>query len=125
MDSRDRVDVVLLSADRLIRAPLRAQLIEDGLQVIGTGSWPSLRRHLRPGGKPRLVIVDLRDLEHPREVLDGLRVLLPPDRVIVITAAGTVADDDLVRQGFVVVRRPASIADVVRVVAGAVRRGRD
>src|SRR5258706_11041640 len=83
-------DVVLLSADRHTRVPLRAQLIEDGFEVIATDTWPMMREHLRPGSKPRLAIVDLQGLERPQEVLDGLRVLMKPDRVLALTALGTV-----------------------------------
>jgi len=51
-------DIVLLSADRHTRAPLRAQLIEDGFEVVATDTWPMMREQLRPGSKPRLAIVD-------------------------------------------------------------------
>jgi hypothetical protein len=119
--SPDRADVVLLSADRLIRAPLRAQLIEDGFEVIGTDTWPAMRRHLRPGDKPRLAIVDLHGLDDPDDVIHGLRVLMPRDRVLILSAAATVDPDALVRDGFRVIRRPAAVADVARAVADALR----
>jgi hypothetical protein len=115
-------DIVLLSADRLTRAPLRAQLIEDGFAVIATDTWPAMREHLRPGAKPRLAIVDLQGLEHPADVLDGLRVLMPPSSVLVIGAAGTVPPDDLVRAGFVAVARPVSIAEIVGTASEALQR---
>ena len=118
------IDVVLLSTDRLIRAPLRAQLIEDGFEVIATDTWPSMRQHLRPGEKPRLAIVDLHDLDNPAEVLDGLRVVLKPDRVLVLTAAATVDADAIVRAGFVVVSRPVTIDEVVRAVRTTLARDR-
>jgi len=112
-------DIVLLASDRHTRAPLRAQLIEDGFEVVATETWPAMREHLRPGAKPRLAIVDLQGLEHPREVLDGLRVLMKPGCVLVISAAGTVAPDDLARRGMTVLRRPASIDEVVAAVRAA------
>jgi hypothetical protein len=111
-------DVVLLSADWHIRVPLRAQLIEEGLEVLAADTWPMMREHLRPGAKPRLVIVDLQGLPNPREVLDGLRVLMKPNRVLVLTALGSVASDEIEPAGFRALRRPASIDDVVRAAKG-------
>jgi ActR/RegA family two-component response regulator len=113
-------DVVLLSADWRTRAPLRAQLIEDGFEVLATDTWPTLREHLRPGSKPRLAIVDLQGLEHPLEVLDGLRVLMKPDHVLVLTALGTVPTAEIARAGFRVLQRPASIEQVVAAVRTAI-----
>jgi nucleoside-diphosphate-sugar epimerase len=109
----DAPDVVLLSADRLIRAPLRAQLIEDGFEVIGTDTWPAMRRHLRPGERPRLAIVDLHDLPDAGEVLRDVRVLMTPDRVIVLDAPGSIGADAARRLGYRVLRRPVSIGDIV------------
>jgi hypothetical protein len=113
VDEQRPPDVVLLSADRLTRAPLRAQLIEDGLEVVGTDTWAMMRAHLRPGAKPAVAIVDLRGLPNPTEVLDGLRVLMKPERVLVLTALGTVPIEEIVRTGFAVLNRPASIKEVV------------
>ena len=109
----DPPDVLLLSADRAIRAPLRAQLIEDGFEVIGTDTWPMMRRHLRPGSKPRLAIVDLHDLPGADDVLRDLRVLMKPECVIVLGAPGAIAADDVERLGYRVLRRPVSIGDIV------------
>ena len=55
---------------------MRAQLIEEGFEVVATDTWPMMRRHLRPGSKPQLAIVDLKGLPDPREILTGLRVLM-------------------------------------------------
>jgi DNA-binding NtrC family response regulator len=107
-------DIVLLASDRNARAPLRAQLIEDGLEVIATDSWPSMREHLRPGAKPRLAIVDLHGLENPHEVLDGLRVLMKPGNVLLIGALGSIAAGALDGTGFRVLPRPVSIEEIVR-----------
>jgi len=113
-------DVVLLASDRRTRAPLRAQLVEDGFHVIATDTWPTMREHLRAGAKPRLAIVDLQGLDNPSEVVHGLRVLMKPPHVLVIAAAGTVAPEDLARTGFTVVARPATIDEVVGRVRGAI-----
>ena len=119
VDQQRPPDVVLLSADRRTRAPLRAQLIEDGFEVIGTETWQTLRTHLRPGAKPGMAIVDLQGLPNPIEVLDGLRVLMTPDRVLVLTALGTVPPDEIAQAGFKVLKRPASIEEVVAAARSA------
>jgi hypothetical protein len=119
VDEQRPPDVVLLSADRRTRAPLRAQLIEDGFEVIGTETWPAMRAHVRPGAKPGVAIVDLQGLPNPAEVLDGLQVLMKPDRVLVLTALGTVPPEDIAGAGFRVLHRPASIEEVVAAARSA------
>src|SRR5262245_66564429 len=79
-------DIVFLAPEWQPRALIRAQLIEEGFEVVATRSWPMMRRHLRPGSKPRLAIVDLKDLADPRSVLRDLAVLMKPDRVLVLSA---------------------------------------
>jgi nucleoside-diphosphate-sugar epimerase len=112
---RDSVDVVLLSANRLIRAPLRAQLIEDGFEVIGTDTWTRMRQHLRTGEKPLVAIVDLQNLPDAGDLLLDLRLLMQPSHVIVLAAPASPALDleDVVRLGYVVLRRPMSIGQIV------------
>jgi len=109
----DRPDVVILSVDRLTRAPLRAQLIEDGFEVIATDSWPMMRTHLRPGQKPSFVIVDLQALDNPEQVLNDVRVLMQPERVMVLTVLGSIDAAEVTRRGFVAVGRPVSIGSIV------------
>jgi DNA-binding response OmpR family regulator len=119
VDEERPPDVVLLSADRRTRAPLRAQLIEDGFEVIATATWQTLRTHLRPGAKPNMAIVDLQGLPNPTEVLDGLRLLMKPGRVLVLTALGTVPPEEIAQAGFTVLHRPASIEEVVAAARSA------
>jgi len=106
-------DILLLSANRLTRAPLRAQLIEDGFEVVATDTWPMMRRHLRPGEKPLIAIVDMQNLPAADEILRDVRVLMKPDGVIVLAAPASIAADDVARLGYVVLRRPISIGEVV------------
>ena len=40
-------DIVLLDAEWPSRALLRAQLIEDGFDVLATDTWTTMRRYLR------------------------------------------------------------------------------
>ena len=110
---REVPDVVILAVEWRTRAPLRAQLLEENYEVVATDSWPDARRHLRPGAKPRLVIVDLESLPDPREVLDGLALLMKPDRVLVVSALATVPEDEVRRRGFHLVMRPTTIEAIV------------
>ncbi len=114
-------DVVLLDADWRSRIAVRAQLIEDGIEVAAADTWPTMRRHLQPGGQPRLAVVDLNALSAPRQVLEELRMLMPPSRVLVVAAMGTVAPDDLERMGFRVLRRPLTVENIVSAVATCLR----
>ena len=109
-------DIVFLAAEWQPRALIRAQLIEEGWEVVATSSWPMMRRHLRPGSKPRLAIVDLKDLPDPQSVLRDLHVLMKPERVLVLSAMGTIPPAKIERYGFRVIRRPFVIEEVVRTV---------
>ena len=114
-------DVVLLAAEWQPRALLRAQLIEEGFDVLATDTWTAMRRCLRPGSKPALAIVDLQGLPEPDRVLNDLKVLMKPHRVLVLTALGTVAPNQIHALGFRVVSRPIPIAGVVAAAASAIK----
>jgi ActR/RegA family two-component response regulator len=114
-------DIVLLSAEWRPRALIRAQLIEEGFEVVATNTWATMRRHLRTGSKPRLAFVDLKGLSDPQVVLDQLQVLMKPDRVLVLTATGTIPLGDVRRFGFHALSRPIVINDIVRAAAEAIR----
>ena len=80
-----------------------------------------MRRCLRPGSKPALAIVDLQSLPEPDRVLNDLKVLMKPHRVLVLTALGTVAPDQIQALGFRVVGRPIRIESVVAAAARAIK----
>jgi DNA-binding response OmpR family regulator len=107
-------DIVLLGTAWNPRALLRAQLNEEGFDVVATETWPDMRRHLRIGSKPQLAIVDLQGLPDPQQVLEDLRVLMKPERVMVLSALGTLTPDEIERFGFRVLKRPIIVDDVVR-----------
>src|SRR5215475_12993898 len=109
-------DIVFLDADWQSRALIRAQLIEDGFEIVATESWTMMRRHLRPGSKPRLALIDLKDLADPQDVLRDLRVLIKPERVLVLSAIGTIPREDIEHLGYHVMPRPFVIDDLVREV---------
>ena len=117
-----QTDIVLLGTEWQARALVRAQLIEEGFEVLATDTWPMMRQYLQPGEKPRLAIVDLQGLPEPVRVLNDLRILMKPDRVLVLTAMDTVAPDAIERLGFRVLKRPVSIGDVVTAVARVLQR---
>ena len=113
MTTSSSADVVLLAVEWQPRALIRAQLIEAGLEVVATDTWPTMRRQLRPGMKPRLAIVDLKGLPDPDRVLNDLRVLMKPDRVLVLTAIGTMPPVEIERLGFRALERPIAIERIV------------
>ena len=114
-------DIVLLAAEWKTRALLRAQLLEEGFEVVATNTWPMMRRHLRPGIKPRLAFVDLKGLDDAEQVLRDLAVLMQPERVFVLTATATVAPSEIAALGFHVLGRPLTIAAIVGAMTETLR----
>lgn len=112
-----KTDVVILAVDWASRAPLRAQLIEEGCDVVATDTWPAMRQSLRPGRKPKLAFVDLKDLPDAEQVLADLEVLMKPDRVLVLTSLETIPASTLERRGFRVIHRPVAIGDIVSAIS--------
>ena len=125
MTSPPSADIVLLATDRQPRTLIRAQLIEEGFEVAGTDSWPMMRRYFDAGPIPQLAIVDLQGLPDPLRVLDDLRRLTSPERVLVLTSLGTIPKTELERVGFHVLARPLAIEEIARTAAdlGAVGHG--
>jgi hypothetical protein len=124
----DRVappDVALLAVDWQSRALIRAQLIEEGFVVVAMDTWPVMRRQLGYASKPRLAIVDLKELPNPETVLADLRVLMKPSRVLVLTTSGTLSPETAERMGFRRLSRPFAIKDVVDAAAGAIKSSDD
>jgi hypothetical protein len=74
-------DILLLGVGWPLRALLRAQLLEEGFDVCATDTWMSAVGYLKPGSKPRMVIVDLQGLPNPAGVLSNLSVW-PPRAVL-------------------------------------------
>ena len=114
-------DIVLLAAEWQPRALLRAQLIEEGFDGLATDTWTTMQRYLRPDSKPALAIVDLQGLPEPDGVLNDLKVLMKPHRVLVLTALGTVAPTQIQALGFRVAGRPIPIGSIVAAAARAIR----
>jgi hypothetical protein len=92
---------------------LRAQLIEEGLEVLAIDEWPMPRVYRRAGMKPRVLLIDLRGLPNPRETLDEVPFVIPPDRVLVVTALGALTGNEVRRRGFTAIERPVTIGQIV------------
>jgi nicotinamidase/pyrazinamidase len=114
-------DVAMLAVDWDSRAPLRAQLIEEGIEVVATDRWPEMRALLRPGVKPQVAFVDLKGLPDLDDAIEGLGTLMKPDRVFVLTAAATIQTETLRLRGFRLLHRPIAVAEIVSMIVAAVR----
>jgi hypothetical protein len=109
-------DILLLGAEWRERALLRAQLIEDGYDVVAIDAWPIPELFRLPAMLPRLLIIDLQGLPNPRETLEEVRRMFPAGRVLVLTALGTVSAADIRRLGLTAIDRPATIGQVAEAV---------
>lgn len=117
-----RPDVIVLSAEWPERALLRAQLIEEGHEVVAVDTWPIPRLYRRPGMKPRVLLIDLRELPKPREALEEVCVVLRPERVLVVTALGSLTGDEVRALGFNVIERPVTIGQIVAATGALLSR---
>jgi DNA-binding response OmpR family regulator len=118
-----RPDIVLLTANWPQRALLRAQLVEEGYEVIATDNWATARTYVEALVKPRLVIVDLQDIPEVDVMLDELHAHMRPERVLVLTALWTKSTAEMQARGFHALGRPAAVRDVVRTVAALLNAG--
>ena len=115
-------DVIVLDAEWPERALLRAQLIEEGHEVVAVDTWPIPRLYRLPGMTPRVLLIDLRELPKPRETLEEVRFVLPPERVLVVTAIGSLAGEEVRRLGFNVIERPVTIGQIVAATGALLSR---
>jgi hypothetical protein len=114
-------DVVLIGPEWPARALVRAQLVEEGYDVVATDAWPIPRQYLRSDTKPRALVIDLQGLPDPQTTLDELRHVIDAGRVVVVTAIGTVEIDRIRQMGFRALRRPVTVGEIVREVATVLR----
>lgn len=110
-------DVMLLSSAWPERALLRAQLVEEGYEVIAIDAWPMPRAYRQAATKPRVLVIDLHELATPRQTLDEVRFVMPPERVLVVTALGALPTEEIRRLGFRVIERPTTVAEIVAATA--------
>ena len=115
-------DIMLLGSEWPQRALLRAQLIEEGYEVVAVDAWPVPMMYRRPGMTPRLLLIDLQGLPDPQQTLREVPFVVPPGRVLVVTALGTLARDDVHRLGFATIERPVTVGQIVA-AAGSLLSG--
>jgi hypothetical protein len=108
-------DVLLLDAEWPSRALVRAQLLDEGFEALGTDTWPMARRVLLSGVRPRLVIVNLHGLPDAQNVLNELSALVESSHVLLIAGAGST--ELAGRFPGHVLRRPIPIASIVATAA--------
>jgi DNA-binding response OmpR family regulator len=114
------VTVLLVAADWKLRALLRAELIEAGLDVLAVETWADAEALLLAHGLPRLLVLAVEEDRNPRAILEAARVLVPPSRTLVLTAASVLTVEDIRSLGFVnAISRPYRLGDIVERVRGA------
>jgi len=114
------VVIVLLVSDWAVRALLRAQLIEEGFDVVATDTWEMMLPWLSPDSTPALAIVDLQGLVNPESVLEELKTRLGSNCVLALGAAATLGPEQIHAYGVRVLSRPIDIGSVVAAAARAV-----
>jgi hypothetical protein len=110
-------DVMVLCSEWPERALLRAQLVEDGHEVVAIETWPMPKLYRQSSMKPRVMLIDLQGLADPRVTLDEVRFVHPPERALVVTALGSVTAEVVRALGFNVVERPVSIGRISATIA--------
>ena len=120
-------DVLLIGADWRLRALLRAQLIEQGFDVVALGSWDEAELLLRKRAvSARATVFDLEGEPNPQAALSTLARLVPPPTSVVLTSSAALPPADVRRLGFDhVIARPHSIDDAVKAVAALVTPAHD
>jgi DNA-binding response OmpR family regulator len=118
-------DVMVLGAGWPERALLRAQLIEEGHEVVAVDTWPIPRPYRRPGLTPHVLVIDLHELPAPCQTLDEVRLVLPPNQVLVVTALGSLTAEEVRALGFHVIERPTTIGQIVAAVGALLSRVRE
>lgn len=111
-------DVLVVVADRHERSLLRAQLLEEGFEVVAVDTPYDAELVLR--GNPtllRAVVVEATGLERPERTLPPLLRLAGPERVLVLTSSLGPAAAELRDLGAAhVVSRPYRIGEIVEKV---------
>jgi hypothetical protein len=111
-------DVLLAAAEWHPRAVLRAQLIEEGYEVLAVESWDEAELLLSTGAvRPRTTIFALEQESNPEACLRTLARLLLVDTVLILTSPSVMAVAEINALGFPhVLSRPFSVRDVLHAV---------
>jgi DNA-binding response OmpR family regulator len=68
-------DIILLASNCQPRALVRAQLIEEGFDVVAMDDWSAAAALLKDRRPPDLVVLDLEGFPHADDVLTEIREL--------------------------------------------------
>ena len=105
--------IVLIGPDLRTRSYLRAQLMEEGMQVSAFRTIDDARHWIYIGGRvPSLVVVDIWKNPLPPEFINWLKDISDRSPVIFLTGARDRVPPDLEVLGESI-RRPISIAEIV------------
>ena len=117
------VDVLLIAPAWKQRALIRAQLIEEGLDVMAIETSDEAELLLSRGAvRPRATVMALEDEDHPEATLTTLVRLVRPERLVVLTAARALPPDRVRAIGATnVIARPYAVGDVVDAVRAVLR----
>jgi DNA-binding response OmpR family regulator len=115
------VTVLLVAAEWRLRALLRAELIEAGLDVRAVETWADAEALVLAQGLPRVLVLAVEKDLNPRGILEAARVVVPPSRTLVLTAASVLTIEDIRSLGFVhAISRPYRLGDIVDRVRGLI-----
>jgi DNA-binding NtrC family response regulator len=121
----DMAQVVLIGRDWQFRALLRAQLLEEGLEVEAyesvTTAWLTLE-----GGErlPSLLVVDLSASEGPSHDAEQLAAWAPRIPIWIIAGRSLITEKQLAGKGFeLVLFRPVDIGELVEQIKRRVEGG--
>jgi DNA-binding response OmpR family regulator len=112
------VDVILIGKDWQFRALVRAQLIEEGVEVEAhqtTAELGSPPLHPHPKARfPKLLIADLSANENPDDDLERLAIWTKCIPVWIITGHSVVQEDKVKGRGFeALLFRPVDVRELV------------
>lgn len=112
------VDVLLVSGDWRLRAPLRAQLAEHGYSITALETWEEAELLVRTGALvPRMLVVDLHEEPNPEATLRTLAALGRGRPVLILTAPSVLSEDAVRALGFTdVLTRPFRIGEIEKIV---------
>ena len=112
--------IVLVSDDVRTRSYLRAQLIEEGMQVRAFRSIDDARHWIYIGGRiPAMVFVDIWRSSVAAESVEWLRDISDRCPVAFLAGARDGPNPDLESMGEII-RRPISVADIIRKIRSRV-----
>jgi hypothetical protein len=113
----DSVGVLIVGRAWQVRALLRAQLIEDGFDVLAVDDWAAATTLLLSLGLPRVTVLILDEEPDPAGLLREAFGVLPRHRVVVLTSAGALPIERVHAADYPhALARPYAMADAIALV---------